>query len=341
MKSTRYMATVLPGLEDIAVDEIQQKFPKDRLLSTSRGKVFFESYLPTDHHFQLKTVDHLYLFIGQFSVGPHKRHLSQIEERVATFDLSFAKTKEGFEEGYFVNASRRGKHTYSRFEAAEAAMRGIASRYPGWTQGTAPHHSLEFRLDLDGDQAVFSLRLTDSSFRYRGRNRLFSPAALRPTVAHALVWCSSPAATDLFVDPCCGSGTILSERLNYPFTEIRGGDLSETAVRTARSNLGEGVYPGVQRWDARQLPLDRGYASKFVSNLPFGRQTGNRSELGELYDQLIRETSRVLKPGGIAIFLTEEGSLLRRAADRNSLDCQEWFEISLKGLRPAIYRLQK
>ncbi|MFC4077765.1 methyltransferase domain-containing protein [Salinithrix halophila] len=336
----KYMATVLPGLEAILIDEMNTKFPEALLKSTARGKVFFQSGLPWESHLNLRTADNLYRLIGRFSVGPQKCHLQRLEKQISAFDLSFAESMGCLEGGYVVNASRTGKQTYSRFEAAEAAMRGIARRYPRWTRGTAPHHTMEFRLDIHGEEAIFSLRLTDSTFRYRGKNRVFTSAALRPTIAHALVWCSSPEVTDIFIDPCCGSGTILNERFAYPYTEIRGGDHSSEAVQYARINLKE-THQVVQRWDARHLPLESGYADKFVCNLPFGRQIGARVELGALYSELVQEMTRVLKPGGIAILLTEDGSLLFRAADQCSIHCRELMRLSLKGLQPAIYQLQK
>ncbi|PTM56605.1 methyltransferase domain-containing protein [Desmospora activa] len=336
-----YMATVLPGLEEVLVDEIKIKLPDVQRLTTTRGKVFFESPLPWEFHLQLRTVDNLYQLIGRFFVGSHKRHLPQLEKQIAAFDLSFVKSIGRPEDGYVVNASRKGKQTYSRFEAAEAAMQGIAKRYPGWVRGTAQNHALEFRLDLDGEEAVFSLRLTNSTFRFRGSNRFFSQAALRPTIAHALVWCSSPEDRDVFVDPCCGSGTILYERLAYPFVQMRGGDLSDDAIQSAKANLKASSHSVVQRWDARQLPLDSGSVDKFVSNLPFGRQIGSRAQLGNLYGQLVQEMARVLKPGGRAILLVEDGSSLVRAADRCSIHCCELMQLSLKGLRPTIYQLNK
>ncbi|EGK08775.1 methyltransferase domain protein [Desmospora sp. 8437] len=336
----KYMATVLPGLEKVLTDEMKNKFPEVRLLSASRGKIFFESHLPEDSHFQLRTADNIYRLIGSFSIGPHKRHLPHLEKQISSFDLSFAESIHQPQKSYIVNASRKGKHTYSRFEAADAAMRGISKRYPQWVRGDTHNHTLEFRLDLHEDQAVFSLRLTDSSFRFRSKHRFFSPAALRPTIAHALVWCSLPTDTDIFVDPCCGSGTILKERFDYPFTEIVGGDSSEEAIRSARGNLREAGHL-IQKWDARQLPLDSNYADKYVSNLPFGRQIGNRAELGILYRELVQEMSRVLKPGGIAILLTEDGSSLSRAANTCSIHCRELMQVSLKGLRATIHQLRK
>lgn len=260
----QYMATVLPGLEWVLIDEMNAKLPNVQLQLTMRGKVFLTSDLPWQSLLKLRTADNLYRLIGRFSVGPQKCHLPRLEKQISTFDLSFAESIARPRGGYVVNASRKGKQTYNRFEAAEAAMRGIARRYPKWTRGTAQNHTMEFRLDLDGEEAIFSLRLTDSTFRFRSRNRAFTQAALRPTIAHALVWCSSPKDTDIFVDPCCGSGTILTERLAYPYSEIRGGDLSAEAIGCARVNLKKTSHHVVQRWDARRLPLESGYVDKIV-----------------------------------------------------------------------------
>lgn len=343
MKQNPYMATVLPGLEHVLADEIGRKIADADSYTIERGKVLFRSALPAGQLQCLRTADNLYLMLGAFRVGPHRTDLPELERSVAALDLSIVRPFAGASAPYVVNASRRGRHTYSRFEAAEAAMRGIARQYPRWPRGGAEHHGAEFRLDLAEEEALFSFRLTDASYRFRGHGRRFSAASLRPTVAHALVWLSSPDAADRFLDPCCGSGTILAERLAYPSAEIRGGDLSAEAVLAARSNCGVAAAErcSVQQWDARRLPLAAGSVSAVVSNLPFGRQIGERGELGPLYRELLRELARVLAPGGRAILLAEDSALLRQAAERCGLSCGELARLSLKGLQPAVYKLQK
>lgn len=336
-----YMATVLTGLEPVLADEIRQRIPDAHLISCARGKVLFKSQQPLTTLMTLRTADNIYRRIGEFTAGLHKSHLAELEKQVARFDLS-SELPAGKPTGsYIVNASRRGDHTFSRFEAADAAMRAIARRYPGWIRGSSLDHTHEFRLDLMDDQAVFSLRLTDSSFRYRTASRSFAPAALLPTVAHALVRLSQPLSGDVFIDVCCGSGTLIAERAVYPYTRLLGGDLSGEAVRTARSNLPPLIRKGVRMWDAREIPLPSGIADVVVSNLPFGRQIGERDELTSLYRDMVQEMARVLKPGGRAVLLTEDGALLRQAAESCSLSSEELLRLSLKGIHPAIYKLRK
>ena len=243
---------------------------------------------------------------------------------------------------YFVNASRSGKHTYSRFEAADAVIDGILTGHPSWQVGTIEEHDVEFRLDIAEEEALFSLRLTSPTFRFRGEERLFAQASLRPTVAHALVWLSNPMATDRFVDPFCGSGTLLTERLAYPAQSILGGDLSEDIVELARQNVTLDAQEIVQTWDARRLPFEAGTVNKIVSNLPFGKQIEHsEAEISDLYGEFMCELNRVMALDGVALLLTDQIQALVTAVETAQLHMESILELSLKGLHPQVFRVTK
>ncbi len=297
---TVYFATVLPGLEAVLVDEIKGKLSATDIEQTKRGKVFFASTNSVKGLKELRTADNLFQFVAQFEIGPHKRDLTQLQEYMTHIDIDFINKRGSFR----VNASRKGNHTYTRFEAANAAMVGIAKRYPNWEIGAAGLQQTEFRLDIENNEALLSLRLTDATFRYRQSQRQFSRAALLPTVAHALVWLSSPHPEDIFVDPCCGSGTILAERINYPVKRIMGGDISEENATVTKENLEYNVK--VEVWDAGNLPLADNYANKVVTNLPFGRQVSSHEDIQLLYGTVLKELSRIMKTNGRAIILARE-----------------------------------
>ncbi|MFD0712990.1 methyltransferase domain-containing protein [Paenibacillus sp. GCM10027626] len=336
-----YLATVLPGLEFVLKDEIGVKIADADYQGLERGKVHFSSKLPLEALMVLRTADNLYRPIHKFQVGPHKIHLAEIEQEILKCDLSCAYLNGSGMISYKVNASRVGKHSYSRFDAAEAAARGIARRSSRFCRSTAEMHEIEFRLDINCEDAVFSLRLTDASFRYRQQVRMFTQAALRPTVAHALVWFSHPEETDVFIDPFCGSGTILFERLSYPYSRMDGGDLSQEAVEASKQNIGCHDHVGIHRWDARQLPFASGEIDKIVTNLPFGRQIAADEDIFALYCDSFREMKRVLSWNGSIVCLTDAGTALKMAAERIQLNCSEETTLSLKGLHPAIFLLKK
>ncbi|MBD2871882.1 methyltransferase domain-containing protein [Paenibacillus arenilitoris] len=338
---TLYFATVLPGLEHVLENEVRAKLADASLQRSERGKVFFRTSLPLKALMELRTADNLYQQIRRFRVGPHKIHLAEIERVLYELDLSLELVQTSGFIRFKVNASRAGKHTYSRFDAAEAAAAGIARRNPRLRLDPTGGHEIEFRLDLQEEEAVFSLRLTDAGFRYRHAQRSFTQAALRPSVAHALVWLSDPRAEDVVIDPCCGSGTILSERLAYPYCQIEGGDVSEAAVEASRENIGLHERLKLRRWDARRLPVDAGYADVIVTNLPFGRQISADEYIPQLYRDVFKEMKRVLNDEGRMLCLTDADAALRSAADHLQLSCSEIAAIHLKGLHPTLYRLWK
>lgn len=166
------------------------------------------------------------------------------------------------------------------------------------------------------------MRLTQPSFRYRG-NRNFSRAALRPTIAHAMVWLSSPKAHNHFIDPCCGSGTILSERTAYPAEEIIGGDLSNQSVKTAEENLKGGLNIDVHVWDARKPPVDAQSMNKVVTNLPFGKQIATDENLFSFNQAVMKEIYRITRPQGIVVVLSESSPQILIDAEKLEFECLE------------------
>ena len=238
-----FLATTLAGLEGVLADEARAKLPQvRRARADAAARSILEAPDPAPL-FDLRTADNLYRVLRRFRVGPHRADLDGVCDVAAGIDLRpFAARKPRRAGGagpptLFVNASRAGQHTYSRFELAAAATAGLLARQPGWREGEADERTTwSCAWTRATTRAVLSLRLTPPTFRFRG-DRAFSPAALRPTVAHALVWLSRPAPADRFLDPFCGSGTVLSERLPYPAVRLLGGDREAAAVRAARSNL--------------------------------------------------------------------------------------------------------
>src|SRR5690625_3455677 len=82
-----YLATVLPGLEFVAMNEIAYKMKDAQIRSMYRGKVLFSTDKPLKGLYTLRSIDNLYVFIDQFTMGPHRKHLRDLEETVSQLDL--------------------------------------------------------------------------------------------------------------------------------------------------------------------------------------------------------------------------------------------------------------
>jgi tRNA (guanine6-N2)-methyltransferase len=365
----------------VLADEIGTRTPEATIEETARGKVYLSLPVPSPAGspagptpatptsagvvpqplFALRTADNLYRVLLRFRAGPHRADLPAVRAAVASIDLrGVVLLGPGGEDparasrspSFSVNASRAGRHTYSRFELAAAATAGILDRHPRWRQGDPQRHDLELRLDLSGPDAVLSLRLTSPQFRFRGA-RTFSPAALRPTIAHALVWLTHPRPSDTFLDPFSGSGTILSERRAYPARRLLGGDLDPDALGAARTNFALPPPPSADspaggapplhlfRWDARRLPFREATIDAVASNLPFGRQLLSPQEVPALYRDVARELERILSPAGRAVLLTDQVEPLLEALAGAGLRGEARLTLSLKGLHPQAVRITR
>nr|WP_175476098.1 methyltransferase domain-containing protein [Evansella caseinilytica] len=332
-----YFATVLPGLEDILIEEIQEKLYATKVIKRTRGKVFIRTALNIEQLKELKIADNLYLLISKLDIGLHRSHLDQLRDQMFHLNLK-PFLKKGT--SYHVNTSRKGNHNYSRFEAAKTAMDGIKQRYPHTKKSINRRPDVNFRLDIDEQEGLFSLKRTNASYRFRRTDRHFSAAALLPTVAHAMVWLSHPDEEDVFIDPCCGSGTVLSERLSYPFTYIGGGDINRQALEVANENLMDTLVE-IIHWDARQLDFANSSIDKVVTNLPFGRQITQEEEIDLINREIINEIARVLKEHGKAVILSEGWDEIVKVAQSSHLQILKSYPLSLKGLHPTIYVFEK
>ncbi|GAC1370729.1 MAG: methyltransferase domain-containing protein [Candidatus Saccharimonadales bacterium] len=204
---------------------------------------------------------------------------------------------------------------YRRVDMQVMAEAGLSRARPGWrlNPDEAP---IEIWLHLVGRTLYVSLRLTVASHRSRGGRTVERAAALRPTIAAAMVWAARPQNDDVFLDPMCGSGTILLERALYGRHGLLvGGDIDAAAVKAAQANFGPRHKPvRIERMDARALELETASVDKLVTNLPWGRQIGRPEEMPALYKGVLAEAARVVRPSGAVVVLTSEGRLLKSLA---------------------------
>jgi 23S rRNA G2445 N2-methylase RlmL len=122
------------------------------------------------------------------------------------------------------------------------------------------------------------------------------------------------------LDAMCGAGTILAEQMQLSRRSdegkvmVWGGDLDRSALRCAASNLRDLGEARLVRWDARRLPLPDQCVDRIISNPPFGKQLSTPEEIGPLYQRMLIEYDRVLRPDGRAVLLVADAPSLHEAA---------------------------
>jgi 23S rRNA G2445 N2-methylase RlmL len=319
---------VQPGLEPVAAEEIERELGGD-VKKTGQGIVVFRLPEIDDRLLSLRTTEDVFLLAwGSDQLTRRAEDLDSIRRWTARqadwpnlLRVHHAiRPKPKGRPTYRLVAQMEGQHGYLRRDARKALAQGLAGKVPESWRPAEENAAVEFWLTIDGATAVCGLRLSDRTMRHRSYKLENRPASLRPTVAAAMIRLAEIRPRHVVLDPMCGAGTLLAERLAAG-QQIRGGcapawggDVDFNAVRAAAVNLRRVGPALLARWDATRLPLGSGTVDRVVSNPPFGKQLSSPDAVGPLYAAMLREYDRVLRPGGMAVLIVSAAAALRSAA---------------------------
>ncbi len=359
-KRITYYAQTMPGVEEIAWLELKDKlykvgFGEYQFAKDQNGIVIFNYAGSTSDVMQLRSTEDVFMLaLSVEKMARGRRDLSDINEWVQQGE-EFGQAMNEFlrhrkfsgQPTFRVISRKYGTHEYRRKDMQLAVQKGLERRYPRW-QPVADGGDIEVWTNMLGSRLLIGLRLTDRTMRHRFAKKVELPASLRPSVAAAMVHLSQPEDDDVFLDPMCGSGTILMERLAAgKYRRLYGGDIEPERVVATKKNL----FPNrkdrikaalIREWDATDLPLNTYEVSKVVTNLPFGKQLGSKGEIKRLYPAFFSEVERVLKPNGRAIILSSEYDLLKDAVRlQPRLEIQRGYSIAVLGQWGRIYIVDK
>lgn len=315
MSSNSYYAMTVPGLESTSFREISAKAADASLEKFARGIVLFQTAHPAKELLTLRTTEDVYVALAHLTgLGRGSGVLRVLHS--ATVHADIARALSVWSQVHHAQSPRtwrvvsqmQGTRDFRRIDAGNAVSDALERALPRAMRRVADDADAEFWLWLSGNEALIGLRLSDATMRHRTYKREHLPASLRPTVAAAIAWLSQPEPNDRVLDPLCGVGTILIERvLMAPVEEAVGGDIRAQAVdmagRNARSARAAVTW---HRWDARTLPLESASMSRIVTNLPFGKQLGSAEANAALYPALADEFNRVLSGDGMLVTLTSD-----------------------------------
>ena len=359
-ESVQYYVQTMPGVEDIAWIEVRDrlagaKFSEKVFAKEQNGLLLFNYGGEASDLMQLRTVEDVFVLAISLDKVPRTHQvlpqLTELVSQTAVFqtaiDVAMSIRKQPGRPSYRVISRLYGSHEIYRKELGAAVEKGMKLRYPRWR--LVPDHAmLEIWVNLLGSRLVCGIRLTDRTTRHRFNKPVNLKAALRPSVAAAMVHLSQPSDDDVFLDPMCGSGTLLMER-RYAgaYAQMIAGDNVRDHVWATRQNV-EALRKeppnafSTLHADAVKLPLATGSINKVVTNLPFGKQIGSSKAIKKLYPAFFRELERIVGENGRAIVLSSEYDLVKDAVRRcPSLEILTGYSIAVLGQWGRVYIIRR
>ena len=205
----------------------------------------------------------------------------------------------------------------------------IARQQPRWHFDDPSDLEL-WAVEYQPGKIIAGYRASDGRMRGHDGRAEERSGALRPTIAAAMVGLAGKPA-DALLDPCCGSGTILSEAIDAGWNKVYGADIDPRAVEIAHRNA-RGVRYRVG--DARNIDLDEESMDACVSNLPFGRQYDVQGDMDRWLRAVLGELARVTRSGGRDVLLAP--AIARNLVPRQ-LRLTDRVPIRLLGTKTTIW----
>ena len=204
---------------------------------------------------------------------------------------------------YFCFVRQSRDHPIHRKRIAQGVMSTIGSAFPRWR--AIDPADLEFWVFWTKTASLL-LRLSDERLKYRSQRPPEFRAALRPTIAAAMVELADMRDGHTVLDPMCGTGTLLSEcSARFPKSRVFGSDESADAVSIAKRRLGEKASIGQSALD--DLPHDAGTFDRVLANLPWGKQVPVGADV---YEAGLERMLDLVVDGGRVVLLTPRRDLL-------------------------------
>ena len=176
------------------------------------------------------------------------------------------------------------------------------------------------------------------------------PGALNGAVASAMVSLTGTRPTERMLNLCCGSGTLVIERLGMgAATSVTGVDISASALQCADANLraaGHRSSVSLVQADCARLPIPDASVDTINADLPYGMLGNDSGDIASLYHSALAESARVAAAeASMVLITTRRRALLAALAEVPSWNLLTEIPLSIPHSRgyitPQIYLLRR
>lgn len=206
---------------------------------------------------------------------------------------------------------------------------------------------LDVVFNVDVNQVYAGIKLTKDSL-YKRNIQHFGPTTLRATICAGLLRYANIQPGDVVIDPMCGGGSIPIEGcLSYPEAFNFGGEIHDKAMERCAGNakaISKNGATDFVKWDVTKIPLRDNSVDVFVTDLPFGKRSGSKSDNRVLYPKILNSMARVVRPtSGRAVLLTQDKNSMFKCMHKVSKywKTHRQYGVNIGGLSALIYVMSR
>ena len=200
-----FFATTTPGIEDLACREVEKLILGKAFLDVA--KVFFQAEIKSVYLLNLKAsmLNKIFIMLcrGKFA---QLRDLYSLARHV---DYGWIIDKS---QSFAVRSERIGTHNFTSMDVSrvigQAVIDSYQEAYKVRLKVNLDNPDVEIYALVRNDEFVLGVNTTGRSLHKRGYRVYDHPAALKPTIASAMLEIAGWPPGEGLIDPMCGGATI-------------------------------------------------------------------------------------------------------------------------------------
>lgn len=330
-----YYSSFISGFETLIITLLRQDLPDLQQLQLLDGAIVYQSQAPVEQLINLRYFNNTFLVLQHWptNLPPTVHTLQTMLQRVLQQPWSAPKVPSG---GFKLVCSLANRLTavdkHLMAKTIDCIERRTHARYHSRA------HS-EFWCIYRSESVGFWL------WRLTALKRRPQPGELRPELAHLLCKLSHPQPQEIFLDPCCGTGTIPLERARIgKFKAIFALDhnpeliaqLKQKMQRLKQAAIHRSMFPKVT--DCLSYPFEDEFIDTIVTDPPWGLYQPLEPDF---YPRLLQTCRRILKPEGQLILLTAYREYWQNPEHYAGFLLEQQLHILVSGKSATVYCLHK
>ncbi len=165
---------------------------------------------------------------------------------------------------------------------------------------------------------------------------------LRPELAHLMCIMGDLKQSDVVLDPFAGYGSIPIEcAKSFKVKHIIASEKDKEVFKLLEKKVKKSNLKIVLgRWDALKLTsLTNNSIDKIITDPPWGLYDEKNIDIENLYQKMLNEFSRILKPEGLLVILTARKEVLEKTISRNKIfNLLVKYDVLVSGKKATIYK---